>query len=92
MEMNIEEKVMKALYEMGKSISKGIVYESLTYDLHNVLEKAQLSEDETLPALKILVKKHYIDWDRRAIKITEIGLVYCQSILENKKGKLGFLK
>jgi hypothetical protein len=92
MGMDIEEKVMKTLYEMGKSISKGIVYEFRTYDLNNVLAKTQLSEDETLPALKILVEKHYIDWDRRAIKMTEIGLVYCQSVLEYKKRGIGFLK
>lgn len=90
--MDIEDKVMKALYEMGKSISKGIVYESLTYDLHDVLAKAQLSEDETLPALKNLVEKHYIEWDRRAINITEIGLVFCQMTFENQKGKLGFIQ
>lgn len=91
MDLNIEERIMKAIYEMGKSISKGIVFEVRIYDLNDVLAKAQLSEDESLPALKNLVEKHYIEWDRRAINITEIGLVYCQSVLENKKGKLGFL-
>lgn len=90
--MDIEEKIMKALYELGKSISEGIVYEIRTYDLFDVLAKAQLPEDEILPTLNNLVKKHYIEWDRRAITITEIGLVYCQTVLENKKGKLGFLQ
>jgi hypothetical protein len=90
--MDNEEKIMGALYKRGKRISEGIVYEAITYDLHDILKETQLIEDEAIPSLKTLVTKHYIEWDRRAIKITAIGLLYCQSAFELGKGKMGFLK
>ena len=90
--MDNEQKIMNALYIKGKQNSEGIVYEALLYDLHDILEESQLSEDEVIPSLRKLFSKHYIDWDRQAIKMTEIGLTYCQSFLEFKKGKMGFLQ
>ena len=85
---NSVKKLIKALYEHGKKVSKLPHFNAYLYSLSDILEEIDVRREDIVDSLG---NNSYLVWvEPEGIKLSPEGLSYCQTELD--KPPLGFIQ
>ena len=83
---NAEKKLLKALYDRGKRISKPHDFYAPFYSLSEILADIEVNRDDVVDSLR---GNSYLEWQEpEAIRLTADGFIFCQT--EFDKRPMGF--